>query len=224
MKPEIKIICLPLPLRMGSVNCYLIETEAGYLLIDTGASSSRLQLAREIDEAGCEPGRLKLILLTHGDFDHSGNAAYLRIGFGGKIAMHHDDLEMVERGEARDCLPWPRQAIPVGAYQNNEKRLIHRLAGVNFFSPGVDAALQVLHLAEAGADQQLEGTGRAGAGFAEDDHLLGAVQLGEAGGKLAQRDQRGAFDTRDLQLVRLAHIQQAQVVACLQAQRRAPGR
>jgi len=84
---------------MGRVNCYLIETGAGYVLIDTGSSNSRKELVRELDRSGCKPGLLKLIVLTHGDFDHTGNAAYLRNAFGGKIAMQGDDLGMVERGD-----------------------------------------------------------------------------------------------------------------------------
>jgi glyoxylase-like metal-dependent hydrolase (beta-lactamase superfamily II) len=84
---------------MGRVNCYLIETGAGYVLIDTGGSNSREALVGELESAGCGPGLLKLIVLTHGDFDHTGNAAYLRNAFGGKIAMHNDDLGMVERGD-----------------------------------------------------------------------------------------------------------------------------
>jgi hydroxyacylglutathione hydrolase len=32
---------------------------------------------------------LKAIVLTHGDFDHSGNASYLGKKFGTKMAMHH---------------------------------------------------------------------------------------------------------------------------------------
>ena len=99
MQKEIKTISLSLPFRMGSVNCYLIETDAGYVLIDTGGSNSRKELVRELESAGCKPGLLKLIVLTHGDFDHTGNAAYLRNAFGGKIAMHYDDSGMVERGD-----------------------------------------------------------------------------------------------------------------------------
>lgn len=91
-------IGLPLPYRLGSVNCYLIETKAGYILIDTGCSKNRIEPERELERAGCKPGHLKLIVLTHGDFDHAGNAAYLREKFGAKIAMHRDDSGMVERG------------------------------------------------------------------------------------------------------------------------------
>ncbi len=99
MHKETKTISLSLPFRMGSVNCYLIETDSSYILIDTGSSYSRKVLVRELENAGCKPGLLKLIVLTHGDFDHTGNVAYLRDAFGGKIAMHPDDSGMVELGD-----------------------------------------------------------------------------------------------------------------------------
>jgi len=99
MQKEIKKISLALPFHMGSVNCYLIETDTGFVLIDTGGSNSRKELARELESAGCQPSLLKLIVITHGDFDHTGNAAYLRSAFGGKIAMHTDDSGMAEGGD-----------------------------------------------------------------------------------------------------------------------------
>lgn len=99
MPPEIKTIRLPLPYRLGSVNCYLIEIGTGFVLIDTGSSNRRAEIEKELESASCKPGDLKLVLLTHGDFDHSGNAAYLRKKFATKIAMHDDDSGMVERGD-----------------------------------------------------------------------------------------------------------------------------
>jgi hydroxyacylglutathione hydrolase len=96
MTPEIKTIRLPLPFTMGSVNCYLIKTDSGCILIDTGCANSCRKLERELS-VGCADN-LRLIILTHGDFDHSGNAAYLRQKFGAKIAMHREDSGMVERG------------------------------------------------------------------------------------------------------------------------------
>ena len=56
-------------------------------------------IEKELESAGCNPGNLKLIVLTHGDFDHCGNAAYLRKKFGSPIAMHKDDSGMVEHGD-----------------------------------------------------------------------------------------------------------------------------
>jgi hydroxyacylglutathione hydrolase len=103
---EIKVITLPLPYRLGSVNCYLVETDTGFILIDTGGSNKRAELEKEPIGAGCQPGRLQLIVLTHGDFDHTGNAAYLREKFGAPIAMHEDDAGMAERGD----MSWNRKS------------------------------------------------------------------------------------------------------------------
>jgi len=96
---EIKTISLTLPFNLGSVNCYPIETEAGYVLIDTGSSRMRKDLEKRLKSISCLPDKLKLIILTHGDFDHTGNAAYLRRKYGTKIAMHYDDSGMVEQGD-----------------------------------------------------------------------------------------------------------------------------
>ena len=88
-----------MPFRLGSVNCYIVAAEGGFVVIDTGASNRRKEVERELENAGCKPGGLKLIILTHGDFDHTGNAAYLRQKFGARIAMHRDDAGMLERGD-----------------------------------------------------------------------------------------------------------------------------
>jgi hydroxyacylglutathione hydrolase len=93
MVQEIKTI------SFGGVNCYLLINDIGLVLIDTGFSKNRVDVERELENAGCTPETLKLILLTHGDFDHSRNAAYLREKYNVKIAMHIDDEGMVEKGD-----------------------------------------------------------------------------------------------------------------------------
>jgi glyoxylase-like metal-dependent hydrolase (beta-lactamase superfamily II) len=100
---EIKSIEFPLRLagiKIGTVNSYLIKTETGYILIDTGFPRNRACLEKKLKEAGCRPGDLKLIVMTHGDGDHSGNGAYLREKYGAKIAIHSDESGVVENGDA----------------------------------------------------------------------------------------------------------------------------
>jgi len=80
-------------------NCYLLKTEKGFVLIDTGWKSKRRKLDQELVREGCRQGNLDLIILTHGDFDHSGNCAYLREKYDAKIAMHQNDAKMVEYGD-----------------------------------------------------------------------------------------------------------------------------
>jgi len=81
------------------VNIYLLKTETGYFLIDTGIAKKRAQLEKELQEAGCQPGDLKFIIITHGHLDHVGNTAYLRDKYGAKTAMHEGDYGMVESGD-----------------------------------------------------------------------------------------------------------------------------
>ena len=102
MTQEIKTI------NLGGVNCYLVKAGDGFILIDTGFSSKRAYLEKELESAGVMPGNLKLIILTHGDSDHADNCAYLREKYGAKIAMHHDDSGMVEHGD----MSWNRKAKP----------------------------------------------------------------------------------------------------------------
>jgi hydroxyacylglutathione hydrolase len=96
---EIRIIPLKVP-------CYLVKTGSGFFLIDTGDSSDCANLEKALGQSGVESGNLKLILLTHGDFDHTGNAAFLQKKYGTKVAMHAEDVEMVKRGDQG----WNRKA------------------------------------------------------------------------------------------------------------------
>lgn len=79
----------------NGVNSYLIKTETGFILIDTGFYTKRKEFALALDNAGCNPGNLSLIILTHGDLDHIGNCAFLQKKFKVKIALHRDELESV---------------------------------------------------------------------------------------------------------------------------------
>jgi glyoxylase-like metal-dependent hydrolase (beta-lactamase superfamily II) len=85
-----------------------VKTDTGYILIDTGFSTKRTTLEKELESAGCKSGNLKLIVLTHGDSDHADNCVYIREKYGAKIAMHNSDSGMVERGD----MGWNRKAKP----------------------------------------------------------------------------------------------------------------
>ncbi|MCL5734062.1 MAG: MBL fold metallo-hydrolase [Actinobacteria bacterium] len=90
---NIETICL------ASVNCYLLTTQDVFVLIDTGKPEKRRDLDARLESAGCRTGDLKLILLTHGDYDHAGNAAHLHRKHGAAVAMHRNDSGRVEQGD-----------------------------------------------------------------------------------------------------------------------------
>ena len=104
-------------------NCYLIKNHSGFILIDTGGRTKRKKLLKELNDSGCNTNNLKLIILTHGDFDHSGNCAYLKEVFKPLIAMHKNDLEIVQLGKKS------------GSSLNPIKRIINSILGIKPFSP-----------------------------------------------------------------------------------------
>ena len=122
-------------LALGSgafgVNAYLLETGSGFVLVDTGMRSQRASLERRLSDAGCTRGALKLMFITHGDFDHIGNAAHLQREFDAPIAMHRNDADMAANGDmfaGRQSPGWfARRILP----------LLVRLPETHRFEPGV---------------------------------------------------------------------------------------
>jgi glyoxylase-like metal-dependent hydrolase (beta-lactamase superfamily II) len=81
---------------LGGVNAFLVKTDAGFVLFDSGFANKRAVLQKGLDEAGVNAGNLKLVVFTHGDIDHTGNGLYLRQKYGVKLAIHPLDRIMVE--------------------------------------------------------------------------------------------------------------------------------
>lgn len=89
---------------LDGVNCYLGREDENFILIDTGGhmfldkkfDNRRQMIEKELENHGCNAANLKLIILTHGDNDHAANAAYLRGKYHAKIAMHPDDISLVD--------------------------------------------------------------------------------------------------------------------------------
>jgi glyoxylase-like metal-dependent hydrolase (beta-lactamase superfamily II) len=99
MSTEITTITLKIMGGIATVNSYLLKNGENYLLLDTGHASKKVELDEKIQEAGCQPGDLKLILLTHGDSDHTGNSLFLRSKYGAPVTMHQADSGMVTKGD-----------------------------------------------------------------------------------------------------------------------------
>lgn len=167
MASKVTTIIVPFVLNV-SVNCYLVRDDDGFVLLDTGTSAKRSTVEAALASAGCQPGNLKLIAMTHGDFDHCGNAAYLREKFGAKIVMHEDDLGIAERGD----FFWNRKQpnVVVRALFG----LIFRLNDADRFTP--DAFIREGdHLAAYGFDArviEIPGHSKGSVGFLTPDSDL----------------------------------------------------
>jgi glyoxylase-like metal-dependent hydrolase (beta-lactamase superfamily II) len=101
-------------MSFGMVNAYLLRARDGFALVDTGLPNHRAEIDASIAAAGCQPGDLRLIVLTHGDYDHAGNAAHLRNAHGARIAIGPDDADRVRTGDWQlGFRPKPDRFLPL---------------------------------------------------------------------------------------------------------------
>ena len=84
------------PVRFGINRCYLIREE-GVIMIDGGPPKKLKAFQKFIGGIPIRPEDIRLIVLTHGDFDHVGSAGEIRSLTGAKIAIHENDRETFEK-------------------------------------------------------------------------------------------------------------------------------
>lgn len=87
-------------LKLNLVNCYLLETEDGLLLIDTGYPNSTDKLFAAVWESGHDPAAIRHLLLTHCHIDHGGSAAEVRRRTGARTYAHALDASLIAQGIA----------------------------------------------------------------------------------------------------------------------------
>jgi glyoxylase-like metal-dependent hydrolase (beta-lactamase superfamily II) len=163
---------------LGFVNAYLLTTDAGFILVDTGMRSQRGALENALASAGCQPGGLKLIVATHGDIDHTANCAYLRETFQAPVALHPADSSMVKAGV------WPHRRVT-----SRSLRLIHlvmRFSGATKrMTGGFERFTPDLELAEG---QSLRAYGLDATVLHLPGHTPGSICLLLGGGELVCGD------------------------------------
>ena len=91
MSPEIQTI------QVGVTSCYLIRGESGWVLVDCGSPGSLKKILRNLQDRAISPADIKLIVHTHGHFDHCGSADAVRQATGAKVLIHAKDLVFMEK-------------------------------------------------------------------------------------------------------------------------------
>ena len=85
------ITCIPL----GFGQCYLIKGN-GVIAVDAGAPKKIGIFLRALESANINPEDLRLVVLTHGHWDHIGSAGEIKASTGAKIAMHRLEASWLE--------------------------------------------------------------------------------------------------------------------------------
>lgn len=81
---------------LGFDQCYVLKSE-GVIAVDAGAPNRGKQFAEGLKRANLAPHDVRLVVITHGHWDHIGSAKAIQDLTGAKIAMHHRDAAWFER-------------------------------------------------------------------------------------------------------------------------------
>lgn len=75
---------------------YLIHTDHGCVLIDSGVAGCEAEIERVIVESGHRPDEVKAVFLTHAHPDHIGTANYFREKYGAQIYASEGERPWIE--------------------------------------------------------------------------------------------------------------------------------
>lgn len=85
------------------INRVFVIRQKGTVMIDAGMPGIADKLGKDLKKEGVDPRTIELMVLTHGDFDHSGSAAAIKKLTDCEIAIHSEDRELIEKG----LFNWP---------------------------------------------------------------------------------------------------------------------
>lgn len=87
---------------------YLITTDQGHVLINTGVGSSVPMIRVNVESLGFRFGDIKLLLATHGHWDHVGGMAAIKRLTSARMIMHEADVPVLEDGGNSDFRFFPK--------------------------------------------------------------------------------------------------------------------
>ncbi len=112
-KPEI------FSFKVGINRCYIIR-QSGSIMIDGGSPNEIKSIEKSIKSFGLKPDEIKLVVLTHGHFDHAGSAGDIRDLTGARLMIHKEDNDSIEKSE----MIWPTGVNRWGKFTSSIFKII----------------------------------------------------------------------------------------------------
>jgi metallo-beta-lactamase class B len=84
------------------LSAYLVATPQGLILINSNLASSPPQIKRSVEALGFHFSDIKILLISHGHFDHCAGSALVKRMTGAKYMVMDADVPVVESGGRND--------------------------------------------------------------------------------------------------------------------------
>ncbi len=94
---------------LGFDHCYIIQCEK-VIMIDGGGPKQVKGFMKALERLSLKPEDIKLIVLTHGRWDHIGSAKEIKSITGAKLALHQEEKDWLEKS----LTPLPPGVTPWG--------------------------------------------------------------------------------------------------------------
>lgn len=96
------------PIDLGFGRCYILKSE-GVIAVDAGAPGKGKLFAQGLKRASIGLQDVKLVILTHGHWDHIGSAKEIKNITGAMLAMHRKEASWLEQSQkplSPGITPW----------------------------------------------------------------------------------------------------------------------
>jgi hydroxyacylglutathione hydrolase len=84
------------PIKLGVAHCYILQGD-GIIMIDGGPPKQVKHFMEALERLSIRPGDIRLIVLTHGHWDHIGSAREIKEITGAPIALHRQEKDWLEK-------------------------------------------------------------------------------------------------------------------------------
>lgn len=119
-------------LKFGINRCYIIKGKHA-IMVDGGPPKQLNNFLKQLSAFEIKPEEIKLIILTHGDFDHTGSAKDIKEVTGAKVAIHENDRKLLEEG----IFNWPAGVTAWGRFIHFTMMPLVRKIQINKLRPDV---------------------------------------------------------------------------------------
>ena len=130
-------------LSLGKVNCFLLHTDEGPIVVDAGMPEHGVSLLEALRQAGVTKPRA--ILITHCHPDHAGGLSFLRAETGAETWAHPADARLIREGVAMR----PLRAAP-GTFNKLMHKVVTSKASQSIPACTIDSEVENGHVAPGG--------------------------------------------------------------------------